>query len=107
MNCSSLFGLEAFRLRRITDVLNQFKQDWMVQLDEQGIADACIDSGMTWIESLLNPITTVQIFFLQVLHGNTRHGKGSGLFCLNQHSIMLIECHERSDTVLPVKFFMS
>ena len=59
------------RLRRITDVLNQFKQDWMVQLDEQGIAEACVDSGMTWLESLLNPVTTIQIFFLQVLHGNT------------------------------------
>ena len=58
-------------MRRITKVLNQFTQDWMVQLDEQGIADACIDSGMTWIESLLNPITTIQIFFLQVRHGNT------------------------------------
>ena len=58
-------------MRRITDVVNQLKQDWTVQLDEQGIADACIDSGMSWIESLLNPVTTIQIFFLQVLHGNT------------------------------------
>ena len=58
-------------LRRITDILNQLKQDWIVQLDEQGIAEACIDSGMSWIDSLLNPVTTIQIFFLQVLHGNT------------------------------------
>lgn len=58
-------------MHRISDILNQLKQDWTVQLSEQGIAEACIDSGMSWIDSLLNPVTTIQIFFLQVLHGNT------------------------------------
>lgn len=26
---------------------------------------------MTWLESMLNPVITIQVFFLQILHGNT------------------------------------
>jgi hypothetical protein len=58
-------------MRSITDVIRQFKRNWTEQLSPKSIADACRDSGMTWIESMLNPIVTIQVFFLQVLHGNT------------------------------------
>ena len=58
-------------MRSITDVVGQFKQNWTQQLSETGIAEACRESGMTWIASTLDPITIVQIFFLQILHGNT------------------------------------
>ena len=50
-------------MRSITDVVRQFKQNWTQQLSETGIDEACRRSGMTWIDSTLNPITTVQIFF--------------------------------------------
>jgi len=58
-------------MRSITDVVGQFKQNWTRQLDEAGIAEACRESGMSWSDSTLNPIVTIQIFFLQILHGNT------------------------------------
>ena len=58
-------------MRSITDVIEQFKQNWTQQLSEAGISEACREADMTWHDSILNPITTVQIFFLQILHGNT------------------------------------
>ena len=68
-------------MRSITDVIGQFKQNWTRQLGEEGIAEACRETGMTWIDSALNPIITVQIFFLQILHGtrpvNTCRGNRS------------------------------
>ena len=58
-------------MRSITDVIRQFKLNWTEQLDAQAIATACRDAQMSWLQSLLNPVVTVQIFFLQILHGNT------------------------------------
>lgn len=58
-------------MRSITDVLARFKQNWTEELSPTAIAQACRDAGMSWNESLLNPVVTVQIFFLQILHGNT------------------------------------
>jgi hypothetical protein len=58
-------------MRSITDVIRQFKLNWTDQLDAPAIAAACRDAQMSWIESLLNPVVTIQIFFLQILHGNT------------------------------------
>ena len=58
-------------MRSITDVIRQFKLNWTDQLDRQAIATACQDARMSWLQSTLNPVVTVQIFFLQVLHGNT------------------------------------
>lgn len=58
-------------MRSITDVVRQFKQSWTEELSRDAIAQACRDAGMNWNNSLLNPIATIQIFFVQVLHGNT------------------------------------
>ena len=58
-------------MRSITDILAHFKQNWTEELSETAIAAACRQAGMTWNDSILNPIVTIQIFFLQVLHGNT------------------------------------
>lgn len=55
----------------ITDVVRQFKQNWINELSAEAIEQACLDAGMKWNDSLLNPIVTVQLFFLQILHGNT------------------------------------
>jgi len=55
----------------ITDILRRFKQNWTEELSPQAIAQACRDAGMRWYESALNPVVTIQIFFVQVLHGNT------------------------------------
>ena len=58
-------------MRSITEIVKQFKQNWTEELNARNIASACRDSGMTWFDSLLNPVVTFQIFCLQVLHGNT------------------------------------
>ncbi len=58
-------------MRSIMDILGHFKQNWTKELSTTAITQACRDACMTWNESTLNPIVTIQIFFLQVLHGNT------------------------------------
>lgn len=55
----------------IADVLRRFKQNWSEELSPGAIAQACRDAGMNWNESALNPIVTIQVFFVQILHGNT------------------------------------
>jgi hypothetical protein len=57
-------------MRSITDVVRQFKQNWIEELSPAAIAKACRDAGMSWNESALNPVVTIQIFFVQILHGN-------------------------------------
>ena len=56
-------------MRSITDVIRHFKQNWTSELSPQAIERACRDQGMTWRQSKLNPIVTVQVFFLQILSG--------------------------------------
>jgi len=58
-------------MRSIADIVQQFKQNWTEELSDESIAAACRQSGMTWINSLLNPVVTVRLLLLQVLHGNT------------------------------------
>lgn len=55
----------------ITEIVKRFKQNSTEELNPLNIATACRDCGMKWIDSMLNPIVTIQIFFLQILHGNT------------------------------------
>jgi hypothetical protein len=58
-------------VRSITNILGQFKQNWTQEFSETAIDQACRKAGMIWHNSALNPIVTIQIFFLQILHGNT------------------------------------
>jgi len=58
-------------MRSITDIVGHFKRNWTQELSRTAIAQACRQAGMTWNHSTLDPIVTIQIFFLQVLHGNT------------------------------------
>ena len=58
-------------MRSITEIVKQFKQNWTEELNPENIAVACRDCGMNWIDSMLNPVVTIQLFFLQILNGNT------------------------------------
>jgi len=58
-------------MRSITEVIRHFKQNWTRELCPEAIERACREQGMTWRQSTLNPMVTVQVFFLQILHGNT------------------------------------
>lgn len=58
-------------MHSITDVVRQFKQNWTEELSPAAITRSCRDAGMKWYDSALNPVVTIQLFFVQVLHGNT------------------------------------
>ena len=58
-------------MRSITEIVRQFKQDWTEEINPARIEQACRDCGLRWIDSVLNPVVTIQLFLLQVLHGNT------------------------------------
>ncbi len=58
-------------MRSISHIVAHFKKNWADELSEASISRACRETGMTWHDSTLNPIVTIQIFFLQILHGNT------------------------------------
>jgi Transposase DDE domain len=59
-------------LPSVTTVLQRFKTDWAVQLEPEAIHAACEAVGYTaWRDRLLNPVITVHLFLLQILHGNT------------------------------------
>ena len=55
----------------LSEIVRRFKQEWTNQLDDQAIAELCREEGMTWRQTVLNPIATIRVFFLQILHGNT------------------------------------
>src|SRR5262245_13393456 len=56
----------------ITAVLARFKTDWAAQLQPDAIKAACQAAGYTtWRDRLLTPVATIQLFQLQILHGNT------------------------------------
>lgn len=58
-------------MRSITEIVKQLKQDWTEELNPEKIEQACRECDMKWIDSMLNPVVTIQLFFLQVLHGNS------------------------------------
>jgi hypothetical protein len=55
----------------ITQVVKQFQQDWTNQLAPEAILVACRGVAYRWRERTLDPVTTIQLFFVQILHGNT------------------------------------
>jgi hypothetical protein len=69
----------------VTTVLQRFKTEWAAQLQPEAIDAACAAVGYTtWRDRLLNPVVTVQVFLLQILHGNTacRHlPQLAGFYC--------------------------
>jgi hypothetical protein len=55
----------------LTQIVKQFRQDWTDHLEPSAILTACRDVAYRWRERTLNPVTTIQLFFVQILHGNT------------------------------------
>jgi Transposase DDE domain len=57
---------------RITAVLTRLKTEWAAQLQPDAIMAVCQEAGYTsWRDRVLTPVTTIQLFVLQILHGNT------------------------------------
>jgi hypothetical protein len=55
----------------LTEVVQQFKQDWTTQLEPAAILAICRRVGYSWRDRCLDPVITIHLFFIQILHGNT------------------------------------
>jgi hypothetical protein len=51
--------------------LLRIKDDWRAVLAESHIERVCREAGLKWRKRVLDPVTTILVFFLQVLHRNT------------------------------------
>ena len=56
---------------RIIPILDRLRQDLASCLSRETIEQACRQSHHRWRKRILDPTTTVYLFLLQVLHGNT------------------------------------
>ena len=57
--------------RPLTDALRPVRDDLASHLEPESLRQLCRDCGHRWRERLLSPVTTIHLFVLQVLHGNT------------------------------------
>ena len=56
----------------ITAILQRLTGEWAALLQPDAILAVCQEIGYTgWRDRVLTPVTTVQLFLLQILHGNT------------------------------------
>src|SRR6266700_744949 len=56
----------------ITTLLPRFTSEWVVLLQPEAILTVCREIGYTaWRDRVLTPVTTVQVFLFQILHGHT------------------------------------
>jgi hypothetical protein len=56
----------------ITTILQRFTGEWAMLLQPEAIHAVCREIGYTaWRDRLLTPVTTMQLFLWQMLHGNT------------------------------------
>src|SRR4051812_27301620 len=58
----------------ISETLQQFKADVAQVLAADLIGQLCQELNYRWRERLLNPVTTIHLFLLQILHGNIACG---------------------------------
>jgi hypothetical protein len=56
----------------ITTMLQRFTGEWAELLQPEAILTVCREIGyIAWRDRVLTPVTTMQLFLLQMLHGNT------------------------------------
>jgi hypothetical protein len=55
----------------IPQILRQFKTDVANVLSADTIRQVCSNLNYSWRQRILDPVTTVHVFLLQILHGNT------------------------------------
>jgi hypothetical protein len=56
----------------MTTILQRFSGEWAALLQPDAILTVCREIGYTaWRNRVLTPVTTVQLFLLQMLHGHT------------------------------------
>lgn len=55
----------------IADLVSGFKRNWTQLISAGELEQFCHQQGLEWRERILTPVRTIQLFLLQVLHGNT------------------------------------
>src|SRR4051812_39198165 len=55
----------------LADALRRVRDDLATLLEPEPLRQLCRDFGHRWRERVLGPVTTIHLFVLQVLHGNT------------------------------------
>lgn len=55
----------------LTAALAQIRSDLAALLDPTALRELCRNHCLAWRERLLDPVTTIHLFILQILHGNT------------------------------------
>jgi hypothetical protein len=55
-------------MQSIAEIVKQVKQNWTKELSVENMANEWLDSGLKWIDSMLNPVVTIQVFS-QILNG--------------------------------------
>ena len=56
----------------VTTILQRFTTEWAALLQPDAILAACGEVGyLAWRHRVLTPVTTMQLFLLQILNGNT------------------------------------
>ena len=58
-------------MHRICDALRQIQEDLAKHLEPAAIEKLCHAARYHWRERILDPVTTIHLFVLQILHGNT------------------------------------
>lgn len=55
----------------LTEVLSKLKKNWTRVVNADEVEQICRSLGLCWRDRILGPAQTVQLFVLQILHGNT------------------------------------
>ena len=58
-------------MHRISDALRQIQNDLAKHLEPAAIEKLCRAARYRWRQRILDPVTTIHLFVLQILHGNT------------------------------------
>ncbi|MDQ3828441.1 MAG: IS4 family transposase [Candidatus Tectomicrobia bacterium] len=86
----------------LTTILQRFTGEWAMLLQPEAILTVCREVGYTaWRDRVLTPVTTVQLFLLQILHGNTACSHLPHLSGLRFSAAAYCQARAR----LPIRFF--
>jgi hypothetical protein len=86
----------------ITTILQRFTGEWATLLQPDAILAVCSEIGYTaWRSRVLTPVTTIQLFLLQSLHGHTACSHLPHLSGLRCRAAAYCQARAR----LPLRFF--
>ena len=86
----------------MTTILQRFTGEWAMLLQPEAILAVCREIGYTaWRDRVLTPVTTMHLFLLQILHGNTACSHLPHLSGLRFSAAAYCQARAR----LPLRFF--